>query len=146
MTVKKYVVGIVLDKSGKHVLLLQKKHGPKRVVGKWNGPGGKIELGEHSRIAVAREFEEECGLAVFPAKWRYFCTLANTQHEVEFFTTFMDIKDMERCKAQTDEPIQIFHTDDLPKEIVPNIRWMIPFILDTDTELTLGVLKMREES
>jgi mutator protein MutT len=33
-------------------------------VGKWNGPGGKVELGETSEQAVIREVKEETGLDI----------------------------------------------------------------------------------
>jgi 8-oxo-dGTP pyrophosphatase MutT (NUDIX family) len=46
--------------KGAHVLLAMKKRG--FGVGKWNAPGGKIEIGEAATTAAARETKEEVGL------------------------------------------------------------------------------------
>jgi 8-oxo-dGTP pyrophosphatase MutT (NUDIX family) len=46
------------------ILLAMKKRG--FGVGRWNGPGGKVEPGERLEEAAARELEEEAGLAVLP--------------------------------------------------------------------------------
>lgn len=49
---------------GDQVLLAMKKrsHG----VGKWNGPGGKVKVGESMKDAACREVWEEVGLRVLP--------------------------------------------------------------------------------
>ena len=44
------------------VLLAMKKRG--FVVGKWNGPGGKVKTGETVEKSVAREIKEEVGVEV----------------------------------------------------------------------------------
>jgi len=44
------------------VLLIMKKRGVG--VGKWNGPGGKVEPGETIEQSVIREVEEETGLKI----------------------------------------------------------------------------------
>lgn len=55
-------VGVVLDASG-GVLLGQRVAG-KAYAGWWEFPGGKIEAGEDAAAALARELDEELGLAV----------------------------------------------------------------------------------
>jgi 8-oxo-dGTP diphosphatase len=52
---------IVLE--GGRVLLTQRKAGG-HLAGKWEFPGGKVENGEDPRHALARELEEELGIAV----------------------------------------------------------------------------------
>jgi 8-oxo-dGTP diphosphatase len=55
-------VGVVLDADGR-VLLGQRVAG-KAYAGWWEFPGGKIEAGEDAAVALARELDEELGLAV----------------------------------------------------------------------------------
>lgn len=43
-------------------------------------------------------------------------------------------KYMQTAKAQETEPIQIFNLADLPDNIVPNLKWMIPLCLDENIE------------
>ncbi len=51
---------LINDKS--EVLLIMKKRG--FGVGKWNGPGGKVEIGENPKDSMIREVEEETGFRV----------------------------------------------------------------------------------
>lgn len=51
--------GIVLDASGKRVLLIHRRDN-----GRWEPPGGVLELGETIEDAVIREVEEETGARV----------------------------------------------------------------------------------
>jgi len=51
--------GIVLDASGKRVLLIHRRDN-----GRWEPPGGVLELGETIEDAVLREVEEETGARV----------------------------------------------------------------------------------
>lgn len=57
---------VVID--GDRLLLVEDFRSP----GKWKLPSGRIELGETAREGVARELEEETGLAVDPADLVYF--------------------------------------------------------------------------
>lgn len=51
--------GIVFDASGKRVLLIHRRDN-----GRWEPPGGVLELGETIEDAVIREVEEETGARV----------------------------------------------------------------------------------
>ncbi|WP_082495224.1 NUDIX hydrolase [Cellulomonas sp. Leaf334] len=51
--------GIVLDATGKRVLLIHRRDN-----GRWEPPGGVLELGETIEDAVMREVEEETGARV----------------------------------------------------------------------------------
>src|SRR5205823_1606986 len=53
--------GIVIENG--RVLLTQRKAGA-HLAGMWEFPGGKVEAGEDPRAALARELEEELGIAV----------------------------------------------------------------------------------
>jgi 8-oxo-dGTP diphosphatase len=56
------VAAAILVEGGR-VLLTQRKRGV-HLAGKWEFPGGKVESGEDPRRALARELEEELGIAV----------------------------------------------------------------------------------
>lgn len=58
------LTNLVYILHGDQVLLAMKKrsHG----VGKWNGPGGKVKVGESMKDAACREVWEEVGLRVLP--------------------------------------------------------------------------------
>lgn len=66
MTIK-YVLGFAFADQDEFVLLVRKTRGPSINIGKLNGVGGKVELGEDSMAAMIREFKEETGCT---AMWR----------------------------------------------------------------------------
>lgn len=56
------VIGVVLSGDGR--FLVQPRAGDPAMAGLWEWPGGKVRAGEPRREALAREVEEETGLAV----------------------------------------------------------------------------------
>ncbi|MEZ4883596.1 MAG: 8-oxo-dGTP diphosphatase MutT [Chitinophagales bacterium] len=54
------VTAAILEKDGK-ILIAQRKVGD-RLAGKWEFPGGKIEVGESPEICLQRELQEELGI------------------------------------------------------------------------------------
>jgi ADP-ribose pyrophosphatase YjhB (NUDIX family) len=69
---------VVVD--GECVLLVEDFRDP----GEWKLPSGRIELGESPREGVARELEEETGLAVDPADLVYFYDEAGEPVEKQY--------------------------------------------------------------
>lgn len=57
------VTSAVIERDGRY-LLIQENHLPDK--GKWNLPGGKLDMGEDPCEAVVREVQEEAGLTFEP--------------------------------------------------------------------------------
>ena len=131
-----YVLGFLFSSNGSHVALIEKKH-PLWQAGKWNGIGGKVkEKGESLRDAMRREFHEEAGVLI--SDWEHCLTLrvpAGTHkegsHGVYIFRAFDDR--VARAGTREEETVRVFPllpTYSLPDLVVPNVRWMIPLLLD----------------
>lgn len=71
------VAGVLVDGAGR-ILIAQRPPG-KHLAGMWEFPGGKLEAGETPAVALARELDEELGIAADPLSfealirvpWRY---------------------------------------------------------------------------
>lgn len=57
------VVGAALLEDSDRTLLVARRSAPPALAGLWEFPGGKVELGEAPREALARELHEELGVA-----------------------------------------------------------------------------------
>ena len=143
-----FVVGLMLSSDGNEVVLIHKEHGPPCVVGFWNGVGGHVEPGEDPVDAMCREFKEETGYVTGRLQWHHFITLTSDPEQVDeprrarvYFYFARDDEAVRRVETQTDEEVETFETFDLPSMTMPNIRWMIPFILDASCKKFLGELE-----
>lgn len=65
-----YVCGFAFEPD-RRVWLIQKNR-PEWQKGKLNGVGGKIEFNETAVAAMAREFQEEAGVAIPLQRWKQF--------------------------------------------------------------------------
>ncbi len=130
-----YVLGFLFNKTkqneddfGTKVALI-KKNKPEWQKGKFNGIGGKIELGETPIQAMIREFEEEAGIKI--EDWREFAVL-NVGGENKVYC-FSAVKNCE-ITSITDE--EVFWFDIYPyydfsglcfeENVLPNLKWLIP--------------------
>ena len=121
-----YVCGFLFSADRGRVLLIRKRR-PAWQAGKLNGVGGKIEPGETPPQAMRREFREEAELDV--AEWQEVLTLTGPDWRGHFFRAFGDI---DAARAITDERLEIHPVAQLPPDTIPNLRWMIPMLLDED--------------
>jgi 8-oxo-dGTP diphosphatase len=82
------VGGVVL--VGDRVVLVRRRQEP--LAGQWSLPGGTVELGEPLEVAVAREVEEETGLAVEvgPVVEVFDRILLDEQRRVRFHYVLVD--------------------------------------------------------
>ena len=65
LTTTLLVAAAALINYAGEILLAQRPAG-KRLAGKWEFPGGKLEAGESPEIALCRELQEELGITVQP--------------------------------------------------------------------------------
>ncbi len=70
------VVAAALINPQGEILLAQRPEG-KRLAGKWEFPGGKVELHESPEVALARELQEELNIIVQPETLEPFWFLSH---------------------------------------------------------------------
>lgn len=138
------VLGFYFDRHGEYVMLVRKKR-PDWMRGRLNGIGGGVEGTERPIDAMRREFREETGLDY--DGWQHrgkFSGVAQatgqpwTVHVYRGFGQLigMDGKPMPLPGGGGDEQIvvaRIVEDGDwcYPPAIVPNLRWLLPAMLDS---------------
>lgn len=124
-----YTVGFAFDETREHVVLI-KKNRPTWQLGMYNGIGGGIELEEEliPWRTQTRKFEEETGVKT--SKWNYVGEFRLKSRLLYVYT--IKTNDIFNCKTTTDEEVEIFRVDKLPKNLVKSVRWMIYFIIDSN--------------
>jgi 8-oxo-dGTP diphosphatase len=120
---KLYVLGIIIEPKTRRVALLRKKR-PLWQQGLLNGIGGHIESGELPSEAMARECQEEVGLTLDWKKIGHFKTVL---WEMWIFSA--SIGNITKVKGQEDEEIEYCEIDALPSDVIPNLRFLVPFAL-----------------
>lgn len=126
----KYVAGLMFTEDRSQVAMVLKGK-PEWQAGLFNAIGGKIEEGEQPATAMAREFEEETGVATLPQEWEYLTCLDGEWGQVYFYRMFDDR--VKNVKTMESETIVLTNPYDLPRNIISNIRWLVPLALDTKT-------------
>jgi 8-oxo-dGTP diphosphatase len=122
--VVEYAVGFAFDDDRDHVALILKDH-PEWQRGNWNGIGGRIEPGETPHVCMRREFGEETGLVI--PKWEEILNISGRGWRLFIFRAFADIR---RVRTMTSETVRTFDVNMLPRNMVANARWLVPFALD----------------
>ncbi len=121
-----YVAGFLFNKDLTKVLLIEKLK-PEWQAGKLNGIGGKIEPGEAVEEAMAREFKEETGIAF--GQWRAFCRLHDEREWRVWFFTGITVDLSIARQMEAERPV-VVDVNDLPDNIIPNLRWLIHMAAD----------------
>jgi len=130
-----YVLGFMFNQDYSQVLLVLKNR-PKWQAGKFNGIGGHVEPGETPEIAMSREFHEEVGHQTTPGSWRH---LGSIGRERDFcchiLAQRLDVLDLVAMvpMLKTDEPVVVGFPGSLPPNVIPNLRWIIPMVIDSMT-------------
>ena len=129
-----YVLGFLFDVWAKEYIeyaeigevVLITKNRPAWQAGKMNGVGGHIEVGETPLEAVRREFLEEAGFDF--ENWEYKVRYVGADFVLHIFSGFnpglIDVR------TTTDEIVSIEEVKNLPINIIYNLNWIIPLLLD----------------
>jgi 8-oxo-dGTP diphosphatase len=126
---ERYTIGIYFDSYLKKVVLILKNR-PAWQAGNYNFPGGHAEFSEFGIDCIVREFKEECGININLDDWKYIGNIHNKKiYEVDIFTAIQDIEHGE-IKTMEDEEVGWFEINNLPKNIVSNVSFLIPFALN----------------
>ena len=124
-----YVVGFLFDRSKAQVLMINKQK-PSWQLGYLNGLGGKIEPGEISYQAMAREFGEEAGVPHIP--WQAFHAIGDrSTYHLQYFRYFDEEGVYSRdCRQMESEQIEWVPYDirGIPQSTrcVSNAYWVLP--------------------
>jgi 8-oxo-dGTP diphosphatase len=146
---KEYTVGFLFNKQGNKVALV-KKNRPEWQRGRWNGIGGKFELGETPMDCMVREFREETGVEI--KNWKKFAEISGIENKVpefnevgfrvHFFYAYKD-DETEALRSNTDEEIAWWYTCSMPHTL-PNLDWLIPMALSMKYHTREYVYKIDE--
>lgn len=133
-----YVCGLMVSKCGHSVALVLKAK-PAWQKGKWNGVGGKVEPGETPLDAMIREFQEETGNETAPGEWRQGVVLTTPADTVIHFY-FGRAADTYRMNPKgSPEPTAWHPLKELPGNLIPNLRWLVPLATDDTIGLPVHV-------
>lgn len=133
-----YVAGFLFSQDLTHVVLLEKQS-PAWQKGLFNGVGGKIEEGESPVQAMVRECEEETGVSISENNWTCYAHLTKPNYfELDVFFAISDLTFS--AKTTEKEHVHILKLDDIPNNIIPNLKWLIPMALDQNLNFNKPVI------
>lgn len=129
-------------------VLLIKKIKPVHHKGLYNGLGGKVEKGESSLQCVVREVTEESGLHTNESDWVNVGKLLCDGWQMQIFTSVYKSTQM-KIMNQGDEEVAWVDVNNLPRNVVSNLRWLIPMCVDRlngGEEFTVDIKYVMEKS
>ena len=116
-----YVVGIVTD--GSKILLLRKNN-PDWQKGLYNGVGGKVDLDETPFEAIIRECQKEVGLEI--SNWSEIETIPlQSGVDLTYFFAVIEEEELKKAQGLEDERVEFFDIDNLPKNILKDLKEQI---------------------
>lgn len=130
MDVKQYVIGYVEERTDVFAcdVLLIEKNKPAWQAGKFNLPGGKVEMGETPHAAIIRELKEEADLDILPDDVSLLGTIEGDGFVVYVMRCIYDSEDNE-IDSLTDEEVFWMPIYDALRndKLIDNLRYIIPF-------------------
>ncbi len=123
-----YTLGFIFN-ADLHKVLLVHKQKPDWQSGHLNGIGGKLNQGESPVECISRETFEESKLAIPLSAWKTSGVIQQSVGNVGIFCAIYrgNLSDA----AQGDyEEVEWFDVEQLPKNVLDNLRWIIPLALE----------------
>ncbi|WP_148624661.1 NUDIX hydrolase [Aliarcobacter cryaerophilus] len=115
------VVGIITD--NKEILLL-KKNNPDWQKGLYNGIGGKVELNTTPLETIIKKCQEELGVNI--SNWiELDSEISSSGIEIVYFLTTLNEDEIKKLQSQTDERAELFSINDLPTNILQDLKIQI---------------------
>lgn len=115
------VVGIITD--NKEILLL-KKNNPDWQKGLYNGIGGKVELNTTPLETIIKKCQEELGVNI--SNWiELDSEISSSGIEIVYFLTTLNEGEIKKLQSQTDERAELFSINDLPTNILQDLKIQI---------------------
>ncbi len=128
---KKYTLGFIFNENMDKVLLIHKLV-PAWQVGKINGLGGKMEEVEDGLSCIVREIQEESGLITEKESWEFICKMHSLDFNIDTFG-YIYTGDINDAKSLEAEQIEWFDVNNLPENVISNLKWLIPLTIDKMT-------------
>lgn len=115
------VVGIITD--NKEILLL-KKNNPDWQKGLYNGIGGKVELNTTPLETIIKKCQEELGVNI--SNWiELDSEISSSGIEIVYFLATLNEGEIKKLQSQTDERAELFSTNNLPTNILQDLKIQI---------------------
>jgi len=135
-----YVLALLFSADRSRVVLMRKTR-PAWQAGTVNALGGKLLPDESPLGAARREVREEAGVDV--ERWEEFLVWDDPVYRMHAVRAFDDAA----LRAHTAEDQEVFlaAVDALPRELIDNLRWLIPLALDADVGVPLRVASANPE-
>ena len=129
-----YVLALLFTADRREIVLMEKTR-PAWQQGRVNALGGKLRAGESAEDAARREVREEAGVDV--AVWDPVLVWHDAQYTMHVVRAFDDAA----LRAHTAEDQRVFRApvDELPANLIDNLRWLVPLALDREVALPIDV-------
>ena len=137
-----YVLALLFTPDRGRVVLMRKTR-PAWQAGRVNAPGGKLAPGESAAEGAEREVREEAGVDVPASAWEELLVWEDPEYRLHVVRAVHE----GALGARTAEDQEVFlaAVDALPRELIDNLRWLVPLALDADVAVPVRVTSASPE-
>jgi 8-oxo-dGTP diphosphatase len=136
MPARVYVLALLFTPDRRRVVLMRKTR-PAWQAGRVNALGGKLAPGESAAEGAEREVREEAGVDVPAAAWEEFLVWDDPVYRMHAVRAVHE--SALRARTAEDQEVLLADVDALPRELIDNLRWLVPLALDRDVALPVRV-------
>ena len=129
-----YVLALLFTPDRRRVVLMHKTR-PSWQVGRVNALGGKLRPDEEVADAARREVREEAGVDI--ADWEEFLVWEDPVYRMHAARAFHETA--EQAHTAEDQRVFLADVEELPSNLIDNLRWLIPLALDRDVAVPIRV-------